>query len=59
MSLSPLLVERSFGDLPGWAGDDHLPAFEAFARSALHVPIKPYRSGALGVDLGAFGQIGR
>ncbi|RUW53158.1 murein transglycosylase A [Mesorhizobium sp. M8A.F.Ca.ET.021.01.1.1] len=56
MSLSPLLVERSFGDLPGWGGDDHLPAFEAFARSALHVPIKPYRSGALGVDFGAFAE---
>ncbi|MEI9412980.1 murein transglycosylase A [Mesorhizobium salmacidum] len=56
MSLSPLLVERSFGDLPGWGDDDHLPAFQAFARSAFHVPVKPYRSGALGVDFGAFAE---
>ncbi|TPK20795.1 transglycosylase [Mesorhizobium sp. B2-5-9] len=56
MSLSPLLVERSFGDLPGWGDDDHLPAFAAFARSAFHVPVKHYRSGALGVDFGAFAE---
>ena len=54
MSLSPLFVEKSFEDLPGWGDDDPLPAFEAFRRSAFHVPVKPYRSGALGVDFGAF-----
>ncbi len=54
MSLSPLFSAKSFDDLPGWGDDDHLPAFEAFRRSAFHVLVKPYRSGALGVDFGAF-----
>ncbi|TPM91614.1 murein transglycosylase A [Mesorhizobium sp. B2-1-3A] len=54
MSLSPLFIEKSFDDLPGWGDDDHLLAFEAFRRSAFHAPVKPYRSGALGVDFGAF-----
>ncbi|KRB20657.1 MULTISPECIES: murein transglycosylase A [Mesorhizobium] len=54
MSLSPLFLEKSFDDLPGWGDDDHLPAFEAFRRSAFHAPVKPYRSGALGVDFSAF-----
>nr|WP_250889163.1 murein transglycosylase A [Mesorhizobium sp. dw_380] len=54
--MSPLLLEKSFDDLPGWGGDEHLPAFEAFRRSALHVPTKPYRSGALGVDFNAFAE---
>lgn len=54
MSLSPLLSARSFDDLPGWADDDHLAAFEAFRLSALHVPIRPYRTGSLGIDFAAF-----
>ncbi|GLQ80645.1 transglycosylase [Mesorhizobium huakuii] len=54
MPLSPLFIEKSFDDLPGWGDDDPLPAFEAFRRSAFHVPVKPYRSGALGVDFNAF-----
>jgi membrane-bound lytic murein transglycosylase A len=54
VSLSPLFLEKSFDDLPGWGDDDHLPAFEAFRRSAFHAPVKPYRSGALGVDFSAF-----
>ncbi|RWN23755.1 MAG: transglycosylase [Mesorhizobium sp.] len=54
MSLSPLFVEKAFGDLPGWDDDDHLAAFAAFRRSAFHVLAKPYRSGALGVDFQAF-----
>ena len=54
VSLSPLLAAKTFADLPGWAGDDHLPAFEAFRRSAFHILTKPYRSGALGVAFGAF-----
>ncbi|ESY61414.1 MULTISPECIES: murein transglycosylase A [Mesorhizobium] len=56
MSLSPLFSAKSFDDLPGWGDDDHLPAFEAFRRSAFHVLTKPYRSGALGVDFGAFAE---
>ncbi|MER9390926.1 MULTISPECIES: murein transglycosylase A [unclassified Mesorhizobium] len=54
MSLSPLFVEKSFDDLPGWNSDDHLPAFEAFRRSAFHVLNKPYRTGSLGVRFNAF-----
>ncbi|MFC3326578.1 murein transglycosylase A [Mesorhizobium cantuariense] len=56
MSLSPLFVEKSFGDLPGWEDDDHLAVFAAFRRSAFHVLTKPYRSGALGVDFDAFAE---
>ncbi|MGX5848501.1 murein transglycosylase A [Mesorhizobium sp. PL10] len=54
MSLSSLFVETSFDELPGWGADDHLPAFEAFRRSAFHVLTKPYRTGALGVRFDAF-----
>lgn len=54
MSLSSLFVEKSFDELPGWEADDHLPAYEAFRRSAFHVLKKPYRSGALGVRFEAF-----
>ncbi|MBN9222797.1 MAG: murein transglycosylase A [Mesorhizobium sp.] len=57
MSLSPLMTAKTFGDLPGWGDDDHLPAFEAFRRSAFHVLTKPYRSGALGVAFGAFAEV--
>ncbi|ESY62700.1 murein transglycosylase A [Mesorhizobium sp. M0051] len=54
MSLSPLFVGKSFADLPGWNDDDHLAAFAPFRRSAFRVLTKPYRSGALGIDFGAF-----
>jgi membrane-bound lytic murein transglycosylase A len=54
VSLSPLLVGKSFEDLPGWGDDDHLAAFEAFRRSAFRVLTKPYRTGSLGVDFAAF-----
>lgn len=54
--VSPLFALKSFGDLPGWADDDHLQAFAAFRRSAFHVLTRPYRSGALGVDFSAFAQ---
>ena len=54
MPLSPLFQPVSFADLPGWAEDDHLPAFEAFRRSAFHVLKKPYRSGSLGVTFDSF-----
>lgn len=52
--LSPLFRPVSFPDLPGWANDDHLPAFEAFRRSAFHVLTKPYRTGSLGVGFESF-----
>ncbi len=54
VSLSPLFVEKSFDDLPGWDVDDHLAAFEAFRRSAFHILNKPYRTGSLGVRFEAF-----
>ena len=54
MPLSPLFRPAAFSDLPGWADDDHLAAFEAFRRSAFHVLTKPYRSAALGVDFDSF-----
>ncbi|RWA59021.1 murein transglycosylase A [Mesorhizobium sp.] len=56
MPLSSTFSEKTFGDLPGWAEDDHLTAFVAFKRSALHVLTKPYRTGALGVDFNAFAE---
>lgn len=54
MPLSSAFGEKSFGDLPGWQEDDHLAAFAAFRRSAFHAPVKPYRTGSLGVDFNAF-----
>jgi membrane-bound lytic murein transglycosylase A len=56
VSLSPLFTEKTFDELPGWGEDDHLAAFAALRRSALHVLTKPYRSGALGVDFEAFAK---
>jgi membrane-bound lytic murein transglycosylase A len=54
MPLSPLFRPLSFDALPGWADDDHLPAFEAFRRCAFHVLEKPYRTGSLGVAADSF-----
>src|SRR3569832_2144350 len=54
--LSPTFREESFGDLPGWSEDDHRAAFAAFRRSAFHAPVKPYRTGSLGVDFNAFAE---
>jgi len=54
--LSSTFSEKTFGDLPGWGGDDHAAAFAAFRRSAFHAPIKPYRTGSLGVDFDAFAE---
>ena len=56
MPLSPLLRPVAFAALPGWADDDQRGAFAAFRRSAFHVPEKPYRTGALGIDCAAFGE---
>ncbi|MDG4876606.1 murein transglycosylase A [Mesorhizobium sp. WSM4935] len=56
MPLSSTFSEKTFGDLPGWGEDDHLAAFAAFRRSAFHAPVKPYRSGLLGVDFNAFAE---
>jgi membrane-bound lytic murein transglycosylase A len=54
MALSPLLRPVPFDALPGWYDDDKSGAFEAFGRSAWHVLASPYKSGALGIDFGAF-----
>ncbi len=54
MPLSEIFCPVSFADLPGWADDDFLPAFEAFRRSAFQVLAMPYKTGSLGVDFAAF-----
>lgn len=54
MPLSAVFRPVSFADLTGWADDDHLAAFAAFARSAHRVVEKPYRTGGLGIDCAAF-----
>ncbi|MGE0501191.1 MAG: murein transglycosylase A [Rhizobiaceae bacterium] len=54
--MSPLFQPVAFSDLPGWNGDDQLPAFQAFRRSAFRVTEKPYRTGSLGVGRDAFGE---
>ncbi|HVJ80656.1 MAG TPA: murein transglycosylase A, partial [Planctomycetia bacterium] len=54
MPLSPIFRYASFAGMPGWADDAHLPAFEAFRRSAFHVLEKPYRTGSLGVTFESF-----
>ncbi|HEY4191369.1 MAG TPA: murein transglycosylase A [Mesorhizobium sp.] len=56
MSLSSLFRPVPFTALPGWGQRDHLPAFEAFRRSAFHVLNKPYRTGALGVAFDGFAE---
>lgn len=40
--------QTDFAELPGWADDDHLAAFEAFRRSALQGLKKRYRDGSDG-----------
>lgn len=54
MPVAPLFRAVSFGDILGWERDDHAAALAAFRRSALHGLVTPYRTGALGVDAGAF-----
>lgn len=54
MALSPLFRPVSFDHLPGWRDDDKSEAFAAFRRSARRFSEKPYRSGSLGVEAGAF-----
>jgi len=52
--LSPLFHPRDFDRLPGWRADDPSLAFDAFRRSAFRVLEKPYKTGSLGVEAGAF-----
>ncbi|MEK1887644.1 MAG: murein transglycosylase A [Phyllobacterium sp.] len=55
--LSPLFKPVDFADCPGWQDDHHLPAFEAFRRSAKHVLEKPYKSGSLGISFDALAPV--
>jgi membrane-bound lytic murein transglycosylase A len=54
--LSPILRQTAFDALPGWAADDPSSAFEAFRRSAFRVREKPYKTGSLGIEAGAFAE---
>ena len=54
MSAAPLFRAVAFGDIPGWAEDDHDAALAAFSRSAAHALKTPYRTGSLGVEAAAF-----
>jgi membrane-bound lytic murein transglycosylase A len=56
MPLSGQFRTVRFVDIPGWDGDDLVPAFEAFRRSAFQVLNKPYRTGSLGVEFAAFAE---
>jgi membrane-bound lytic murein transglycosylase A len=47
--LGGAVEKRSFMDLPDWADDDHLAAFEAFRRSARYARTARYKDGGLGV----------
>ena len=54
MALSSLFRPVEFADIPGWYRDRMAAAFEAFQRSARHALVKPYKTGSLGVEAGAF-----
>lgn len=56
MPLSPAFRIGSFRDLPGWTDDGLSLAYAAFRRSAFQAQVKPYRTGALGVDRDAFAE---
>lgn len=56
MALSVALRPVAYHDLAGWPADDASGAFRAFRRSALRSREKPYRTGALGLEAGAFLQ---
>jgi membrane-bound lytic murein transglycosylase A len=56
MTLSPIFSPLDYSRLPGWADEAADAAYAAFRRCALHMDTapKPYRSGSLGVEAGAF-----
>lgn len=54
MAVSPLLEPISFDDLPGWRSDSPAAAFSAYRLSAFRQQVKPYRTGALGIEAAAF-----
>lgn len=47
MAPSIPLTPIAYDALAGWGGDDHLAAFHAFRRSAVHALSKPYRASVL------------
>ena len=51
------LTPRAFGDLKGWADDDHAAALAAFCRGASVLGEHPPKTRALGVDAGALSAI--
>ena len=54
MSPPAELAASGFARLPGWAGDDHRPAYRAFRRSALRARDRAYRTGSLGIGAETF-----
>ncbi len=51
------LTPLTFGDLHGWAEDNHAAALAALARGADVVAGKPLKSSSLGVDAAALGAL--
>lgn len=49
MNDAPVFLPAGFSDIPGWEGDDHAAAFEAFRRSAVKAAERTWKDGALGV----------
>jgi membrane-bound lytic murein transglycosylase A len=50
------MSELTFSDLPGWAEDNHLDAFNAFRRSAVQALKKAYKNGEAGRTFENFKQ---
>jgi membrane-bound lytic murein transglycosylase A len=46
----PDFIPIDFADLPDWADDDHLAAFQTFCQTARRAAAKPYKTRALGTD---------
>lgn len=51
------LLPIDFGDLPGWASDDHLSGLNAFARQSLKPTDETYRQGTMGAAPQCFTQL--
>jgi len=55
VALASCLQPCGFDALPGWSADSFDDAYRAFARSARYaLNVKPYKTGALGIDAAAF-----
>jgi membrane-bound lytic murein transglycosylase A len=51
------ITPLSFGDMPGWANDDHAAAFTAFRNGAMVLDDHPPKTRALGTDAAALAAI--